>query len=92
MRYSLWGIFQDEFGTVVASASIAVYDIRTTTLATIYSSWSGGLAVTSSTVFTNSFGVWRCYMDDNDYPMPGSQWDIVGKKTGYNTQSYTAVR
>jgi len=92
MRYSLWGIFTDEFGTVVNSASIAVYNIRTPTLATIYASWSGGSAVTSSTVFTNSFGLWRCYVDDNDFPMPGSEWDLVAKKPGYNTQSYTAVR
>ena len=92
MRYSLWGIFADEYGSVVSSASVAVYNVRTSTLAVIYSTWSGGSAVQSSTVFTNSFGLWQCYVDDTNYPMPGSEFDIVAKKTGYNTQSYTALR
>jgi len=92
MRYSFQGIVQDEFGSVVGSASVAVYNVRTPTLAVIYSAWSGGTAVESSTVFTNSFGRWQWYADDTDYPMPGSEFDLVMKKTGYNTQSYTAVR
>lgn len=91
MRYSFWGIFTDEFGAVVNSASVAVYNVRTTTLASVYSSWSGGSYVNSSTIFTNSFGRWQFYVDDTDYPFL-SQFDIVAKKTGYNTQSYTAVR
>ena len=91
MRYSFQGIVQDEFGSVVASVSVAVYNVRTTTLASIYSSWSGGSYVTSSTIFTNSFGRYQYYADDADYPFL-SQFDYVMKKTGYNTQSYTAVR
>lgn len=91
MRYSFWGVFRDEFGTVVNSARVVAYDVRTTTLASIYAAWSGGTYVQSSTVFTNSFGMWQFYVDDADYPLL-SEIDIVVSKAGYNTHSYTAVR
>lgn len=91
MRYSFQGILQDEFGAVVNSAQVIVYNVRTTTLANIYSAWSGGSYVTSATIFTNSVGRWQFYIDDSDYPFM-SQFELVMKKTGYSTQSYTAVR
>lgn len=91
MRYSFQGIARDENGVIVGSSQVAVFNVRTSTLATIYSSWSGGSAVTSSTVFANSGGRWQFYVDDSDYPFL-SEFDVVFTKTGFATQSYTAVR
>ena len=90
-RYSLQGTHRDENGTVVGSGTVEVWNIRTTTVATIYTAYSGGSAATSGQIIADANGRWQFYVDDSDYPIL-SQFDVVMKKAGYSTQSYTAVR
>lgn len=90
-RYSFQGIHRDEFGDIVGSGTIEVWNIRTATVATVYTAYSGGTAATSGQVIANANGRWQFYIDDSDYPLT-SEFDLVMKKAGYSTQSYTAVR
>ncbi|MCL5885016.1 MAG: hypothetical protein M1377_06700 [Deltaproteobacteria bacterium] len=90
-RYSFQGIHRDEFGAIVGSGTIEVWNIRTPTVATVYTAWSGGSAATSGQVVADANGRWQFFVSDSDYPIV-SEFDIVMKKSGYSTQSYTAVR
>lgn len=90
-RYSFQGTHRDEFGNAVGSGTIEVWNVRTTTVATIYSAYSGGSAATSAQLIADANGRWQFYVSDSDYPFV-SQFDLVMKKAGYSTQSYVAVR
>ena len=90
-RYSFQGTHRDEFGNVISGGTVEVWNVRTPTIATIYTAYSGGSAVTSAQITADANGRWQFYVSDSDYPFV-SQFDLVMKKAAYSTQSYVAVR
>ena len=67
-RYPYTEVVRDGNGVVVNGASVTVYLAGTTTLATIYSASSGGVAITGSAVTTDSAGAFTFWVDASDHP------------------------
>lgn len=89
-RYPLRGVIRDGNGKVVSSATVTVYESDTTTGATIYAAKTGGSAISSSQVSSDTNGNWICYVDSDDYPIV-SLFDVVVSKSGYVSQTYEDV-
>lgn len=90
MRHIYQGTFQDGSGRIVPSASVTVYLAGLTTLASIYSAESGGLAVTGSVVTTDSAGKFSFWVDDTEYT-PQQKFKLTLSKTGYVTKSWDNI-
>lgn len=65
MRYKYQSYAKDGNGAVIASATISVYLASTTTVADVYTAFSGGTAVNSVT--SDSEGYFYFWVDDGDY-------------------------
>lgn len=91
-RYSFQGTCRDGNGHVIDTMSVSVKLAGTTTDAVIYAASSGGVAVPSSTVATDSNGHYIFYLDDADYPLHSQPLDLTFSKSGHNTITYSDVR
>jgi len=79
---------KDGAGKIIPSATVAVYLAGTTTVASIYSAYSGGTAVNSVTSGTD--GKFTFYVDDTVYAS-SQQFKIVMSKSGYTSQTYDYI-
>lgn len=66
-RYIYQGQFCDLSGNAVTDGTISVYLAGTTTLATIYTASTGGIADADSAVTSDSKGYFFFYVDEDDY-------------------------
>jgi hypothetical protein len=64
-RHYYTNIFRDDLGNLVISGKCTVYLANSTTLASIYTSSSGGISRNS--VYTDSDGKFELYIDDTEY-------------------------
>jgi len=53
-RFIYQGFTQDANGKIVVDCNVTVYEANTTTLATIYSAYAGGSAISGSTIVSSS--------------------------------------
>lgn len=90
-RYALQGVLRDGAGSVIASAKVTVYDADTTDTSTVYAAKSGGSAISGASLTTSTSGVFKCYIDDNDY-VSGALFDITVSKTNYADQTYSDLK
>lgn len=88
-RHKFTGTARDGFGTIIASASVAVYLAGTTTAATIYAA-STGDADADSVVSSGTDGVFTFYVDETDYAT-SQQFKMVISKSGYTSVTYDNV-
>ena len=95
-RYCIQGTFQDNSGNIVASGQVTVYecedDESNGSLATIFAAKTGGSAIAGSYVTSDSTGLWRFFYDDEDYPLPGSEFNLLFQKAGMNDTWRKSVR
>uniref|UniRef100_A0A6M3L0N3 Uncharacterized protein n=1 Tax=viral metagenome TaxID=1070528 RepID=A0A6M3L0N3_9ZZZZ len=83
MRYHYYNEARDQFGNTVKEADVYVYLAGTETDASVYTSNSGGTAVSSSPqVSTNSRGFFEFWVDDGDYDHD-QKFKLSMVKTGY---------
>ena len=82
-RHEYTGTARDGFGTIIASANVAVYLAGTTTAATIYAA-STGAADADSVVASGTDGVFTFYVDETDYAT-SQQFKVVISKSGYTS-------
>lgn len=88
-RYIYEAHTKDGAGKIIPSATVSVYLAGTTTVASVYSAYSGGTAVNSVTSGTD--GKFTFYVDDTDYTASSQKFKIVISKTGYTSQTYNYV-
>ena len=84
MRYLLKGTSRDFAGNVIKTATISAFLAGTTTPASIYAAYSGGIAVNTVTSDTN--GDFSFYVDDGDY-IATQRFKITIAKTSYTTST-----
>jgi len=84
-RYKYQGVAKDGNGKVIQSATIAVYEARTTTPADVYTTSSGGSAVDS--VSGDTSGFFYFWVDTADYART-QQFKIVVSKTRFANSTY----
>jgi len=87
VRAHYFNTITDQAGNAQANATITVYLAGTDTLATIYDSESGGSAVATSQVTTNSSGYFEFWVDTDDYDELTQEFKIVIEKSGLTTQT-----
>ena len=81
----------DGMGRVIQGATATVYLAGTTTLATVYSLYAGGSAISGSAITADSTGYFKFFVDTGDYA--GTQlFKITVSMPGYQTQTYDYVR
>lgn len=88
MRYLLKGTSRDFAGNVIKTATISAFLAGTTTPASIYTAYSGGIAVNTVTSDTN--GDFSFYVDDGDY-IATQRFKITIAKTSYTTSTYDYI-
>jgi hypothetical protein len=88
MRYIFQGNFQDQSGNAVNEGTVSVVLAGASTPASIYAALSGGAAVNS--VESNTAGVFRFYVDTNDYNTD-QLFDVTLSKTDFASQEYPNV-
>ena len=88
MRYLLKGTSRDFAGNVIKTATISAFLAGTTTPASIYTAYSGGIAV--NTVTSDNNGDFSFYVDDGDY-IATQRFKITIAKTGYTTSTYDYI-
>jgi len=88
MRYLLKGTSRDFAGNVIKTATISAFLAGTTTPASIYAAYSGGIAVNTVTSDTN--GDFSFYVDDGDY-IATQRFKITIAKTSYTTSTYDYI-
>jgi len=86
MRYHYYNEARDQFGNAVKNADVYVYLAGTETDASIYTSNSGGSAVSSSPqIETASDGSFEFWVDDGDYDH-SQKFKVVISKPGFTTK------
>src|SRR3990172_11128111 len=88
MRHIFQSHFKDGQGRVISGATVTVYLTNTTTIATIYSSLTGGSPVTS--VITAADGSFAFYVSDSDFSL-NQKFKITLTKTDFATKSYDNI-
>ena len=88
MRYLLKGTSRDFAGNVIKTATISAFLAGTTTPASIYTAYSGGIAV--NTVTSDNNGDFSFYVDDGDY-IATQRFKITIAKTSYTTSTYDYI-
>jgi len=84
------GSWKDGSGSVISGGSVTVYLANTTTLATIYTSITGGGADTDSVIVSDAEGKFVFYIDEADYE--GDQlFKLTLSKTGYQSKNYDYI-
>jgi hypothetical protein len=85
MRYLFEGTARDGWGNIIPGAQISVYLAGTTTAASVYNAYAGGVVV--NYVTSSSDGSFLFYVDDGDYA--GTQkFKIQIAKSGYTPQTF----
>lgn len=82
--YRLYGYNVDGNGTVIADATVNVYEAGGTTTITCYDTYGATDAVSGSELTTDDSGNWECFVKDSDY-VSGTQFKTVSTKAGYIT-------
>ena len=88
-RHLYQGTFKDGNGKVVSGGTVTVYLTQLATLANVYTTNVGGVAVNSVT--SNSSGIFSFYIDRDDYGATQA-FDITLSKSGFTSQTYYGLR
>lgn len=90
MRHIYQSVYVSKNGKGVPSGNITVYLAATSTLATVYTTLTGGSAVTGSVVQSDSSGNFSFYVDDADYGFT-QKFKIVLSKAEFVTTTYDNI-
>jgi predicted enzyme related to lactoylglutathione lyase len=88
MRLKYAGTARDGNGRIIDSATVAVFLTGTSTVASVYTTLTGAVAVNSVT--SDSAGIFSFYHDAFDYDFD-QRFDITISKTGFTSKTYPYV-
>ncbi len=88
--FRLHGHCIDGNGTVIAGATVSLFEAGTTTTITCYEEIAATTLVTDSELTTDTAGDWECFVKDSDY-VSGTQFKSVATKTRYITKTQDYV-
>jgi hypothetical protein len=88
-RFIYQNTARDGNGVMIPSATVSVYLAGTSTVASVYTAYAGGVAVNSVTGSTD--GTFKFYVDEADYAT-SQQFRIVIAKSGYTSVTFDYVQ
>src|SRR3990167_6682466 len=82
--------FTDQFGSVISSGTVTVYNANSTVLATIYSSSGSTASVSGSAITSGTDGFFNFWVDTADYSVT-SKFKFTLSKVNFTSKTYDDV-